>query len=353
MTRRLAPIAVILVLSFLLPACGEEPPDRRPRPVRSLVVGDVVAFQERSLPGRAKATQEVDMAFEVSGQLIERPVNVGDPVEPGQILARLDPRDYEARLLSAQGAYRTAKANYERAEALVAEDAMPEIVRDERRAIFDLSAGELRQAEKAVADTKLLAPFAGTVSATYVDNFQNVRAKEPVIRLLDVSKMEMTVDVPEGSIGFAPYIKDVIVRFDALADREFHARIKEVSNEASRTTRTYPVTLIFDPPEDGAVLAGMAGHASPLVELPEDLQSSGIEVPVSAVFSPPEDSSQASYVWVLEGEPPTSRRREVTVLDTTPRGVRIQGLAPGERIATAGVHYLRDGQEARILEPGS
>ena len=97
----------------------------------------------------------------------------------------------------------------------------------------------------------------------------------------------------------------------------------------------------------------MAGNATPVVDLPEDLESSGIEVPVSAVFSPPDESSQASYVWVLEGESPTASRREVTVLDTTPRGVRVQGLASGERVATAGVHYLREGQEVRILERDS
>ncbi len=353
MTRRLAPIAVILLLPFLLPACGEEPPARRPRPVRSVVVGDAVAFQAQPLPGRAKATQEVDMAFEVSGQLVERPVNVGDRVEPGQILARLDPRDYQNSLDAAKAERDRAKAFYDRVAQAARTGAVSRQEVTDARARYDQSESVVNIRQKAVDDTYIVAPFVGTVSATYVDNFQNVRAKEPVIRLLDVSKMEMTVDVPEGSIGLAPYIKDVIVRFDALADREFHARIKEVSNEASRTTRTYPVTLIIDPPEDGAILAGMAGTASPVVDLPEDLHSSGIEVPVSAVFSPPEESSQASYVWVLEGEPPTASRREVTVLDTTPRGVRVQGLASGERIATAGVHYLREGQEARILEQDS
>jgi len=130
-------VAACACLSLAVGCSSEEPPVEVVRPVISIVVADVASFRESTLPGRAKAAQEANLAFEVPGKLIERPAEVGDRVERGQLLARLDPRDYEAQLLSAQGAYRTAKADYERAEALLAEGALAENVRDRRRAAFE------------------------------------------------------------------------------------------------------------------------------------------------------------------------------------------------------------------------
>ena len=173
-------LAACACLGLAIGCSSEEPPVEVVRPVISIVVADVSSFGKSTLPGRAKAAQEANLAAEVPGKLIERPADVGDRVERGQLLARLDPRDYEARLLSTRGAYQTAKANYERAEALLAEGAVAESVRDQRRAVFDVSAGNLKQAEKALADTEIRAPFAGTISATYVENFQNGLPSSPL-----------------------------------------------------------------------------------------------------------------------------------------------------------------------------
>jgi RND family efflux transporter MFP subunit len=333
--------------------CSEPEPEIFIRPVRSILVGDVSVFDSGPYPGQANALQEVDLGFEVSGQLIERPVVAGDLVQPGRLLARLDPRDYEARLASAAGVHGTAKANYQRAMVLVREGALAEIVLDQRRAVFEAADGELRLAQKAFDDTRMYAPFAGTVSVTYVDNFQNVQAKQSVIRLLDVSKIEMQVGIPEDAITLLPYITGVKVRFDAFPDREFPAEIREIGAEPSRTTRTYPVTLIIDPPEDIEIKPGMAGQASASAVLPEDLNRTGIEIPASAVFSPPDQASQQSFVWILAGEPLIVSRREVKLLGTSKRGVLVRGLAPGDRIATAGVHSLSESQHVRLLDSGN
>jgi multidrug efflux pump subunit AcrA (membrane-fusion protein) len=159
-------VRIALLLGWLIAVgvgCSEPEPEVFVRPVRSIVVGDVGAFDSGSYPGQAKALQEVDLGFEVPGQLIERPVAVGDLVQPGKLLARLDPREYEARLAAAKGVHGTAKANYERAVALVREEALAEIVMDQRRAVFDAADGELRLAQKSFDDTRMYAPFAGTV----------------------------------------------------------------------------------------------------------------------------------------------------------------------------------------------
>ena len=144
--RRQKSLGVCLCLGLLLACSTEAPAPEAIRPVISIKVADVQTFSESTLPGHAKAAQEADLAFEVPGRLIERPVVVGDVVTQGQLVARLDPRDFDARLLAARGAYRTAKAEFDRAEALVAQEALAENVRDQRRAVMDVAAGNLRQA---------------------------------------------------------------------------------------------------------------------------------------------------------------------------------------------------------------
>lgn len=343
-----ATLAALLGSSCLLACSAEPPPPEVIRPVISMTVADVEAFTESTLPGRAKAAQEATLAFEVSGQLVERPVDVGDRVEQGQLLARLDPRDYEAQLVATRGAYKTAKLQYERAEALVKEDAIAESVRDDRRALLDVADGNLRRARKAVADTKLVAPFAGTVSATYIENFQNLVAKQRVVRIVDTSQIEMDVAVPESLITLVPLAYDVQVEFDTYPGRKIPATISEIGDEASEATRTYPVTVVMEPVEGLDIKPGMAGRATARADRPVDAKEAGIEIPLSALFAPPGDPEKQSSVWIVDEAAATVGRRDVAVQQLTAWGARVQGLEPGERVVTVGVHHLSEGQKVRL-----
>jgi RND family efflux transporter MFP subunit len=281
---------------------------------------------------------------------VERPVDVGDRVEKGQLLAQLDPRDYEARLASARGAYQTAKAQYDRAESLLREGVLAPSVRDDRRAALDVTGGNLRQAEKALADTKLVAPFAGTISAAYVENFQNVIAKQRVVRLVDTSQIEMEVAIPESLITLIPLAYDIQVEFDNYPGRKIPATISEIGNEASAATRTYPVTVVMDPVEGMDIKPGMAGRVTGRADLPLDAQEAGIEIPLSALFAPPDDPEKQPSVWIVDEASGVVSKRGIAVQQLTPFGARVRGLEPGERIVTVGVHHLREGQKVRLLD---
>ena len=193
------------------------------------------------------------------------------------------------------------------------------------------------------------APFAGIVVQKYADNFENVRAKEPVIRIVDASRIEMVVDIPENLISLAPQAKDIVVTFDAFPDTEIEAVIAEIGTEASATTRTYPVTLIMDQPPGAKILPGMAGKARSRSPIAVDQARSSLEIPVSALLTDAADGK--TYVWVIDERNNTVAKRAVTSGSLTDRGIAITGgLTPGEWIATAGANYLQDGQTVRILQ---
>jgi RND family efflux transporter MFP subunit len=154
-------------------------------------------------------------------------------------------------------------------------------------------------AQDQLDDTSLKTPFDGTVVATYVENFQNVRQKQPIVRILDTSHIEMVVNIPENMISLTPLVHTVLLTFDAFPDSEFEGRIKEVGTEASQTTRTFPVTLIMQQAEDVKILPGMAGTArADEVDMTDEQQRRGLGVPVGAVFTP--DTETQSFVWIIE-----------------------------------------------------
>ncbi len=269
-------------------ACGDEEPRAEILPpIVVMQVAQSGTFEDRWFPGRAKATREANIAFEVPGRLIERPVEVGDVVGKGQLRA------------------------------------------------------------KALQDSELFAPFDGTVSSILVENFENVQARQVTMRVLDTSKIEMVIDIPETLAPNVPHVKAVRVRFAALPGREFPAKIIEVSNEASEATRTYPVNLLMEQPADVEILPGMAGEASGWVAVPGEETGQSLEVRISALST---DDNQKSYVWVVDPEAQTVHRREVEVGETISRGVVVRGLERGEWVAIAGTQALRDGQKVRILE---
>jgi len=352
---------VAVLLTVLLSGCSKPPPETVIiRPVRAVKAGDVASLDGRWFPGKAQATQEVNLSFRVSGPLVEFPVNVGDVVTQGQVLARIDPRDFQVELRNAQAQLGEAKAvqllredEYARAQTAHAKGGISDIElarqlagRDRSRATVASNEAAVEAAEDNLEYTNLTTPFDGIVVATYVENFEQVLGKQQILRVLDDSRIEMIVDIPEQLISLAPYVEGIICTFDAFTGREVTAEIKEIGTEASQTTRTYPITLIMDQPQGFKILPGMTGRARGRAKAPGADASEGLEVPVSAVASA---DGRTGHVWVIDEATGTVARRPVTVVEMTAAGIRVQGVEPGEWVATAGVHYLTEGQEVRIL----
>ena len=359
-----------LAVAGLLLIAGCENSKQEPRPVEPRLVMatqvlDAGSLLERTFPGRARASQEVNLSFRVSGPLIALPVAVGDKVKQGDVLARIDPNDFEARVDTLVGELDTARAQatltqkeYDRGIEIDAKGtgliSKSEVdkrrgARDRARAQVQALTASVKLARDNLSYTTLTAPFDGVVVATYVENFEDVLAKQPVVRLLNPTRIQMDISVPEGLIGYAPYVERVMVRFDAIPDLEVEADVKEIGREASEATRTYPVTLIMDQPEGAEILPGMAGRASIISRPPDNSALVGIEIPATAVFSG-EDPSK-NFVWIVEEASKTLSRREVQIGKLGRFGILIRdGIKPGEWVVVKGVHSVEEGQQVRILD---
>ena len=349
--------ATAMCLTLLVSACSEEPVEQAPavRPVKIHTIGKADDGSRREYPGSIRAYQHADMGFEVGGRITEFYVKEGDAVVQGEVLARLDARDYEADLRAQQANVRKAESDLRRSQNIYKEDpgAISTETIDTHQRALDVSKANLDIAQKGVDDTKLRAPFSGRMARKLVEDFQNVQAKEPVLVLQDTSTLEIEVNVPERDIAMAPTTRageevtqrtepEVIV--SALPHLKFPAWIKEFAAAADPVTRTFSVKLNFKTQGDLNILPGMTARVQVTVN-PERAWS----IPVTATLA---DDNGKAFVWKLDPESKAVSRAPVELGDLIDDRVRITaGLEDGDLVAVSGVNQLRDDMVVRILAP--
>jgi len=359
-----APVTSVLVkgavvtslFCLLLSGCGKEeaaPPPETARPVKTIVLAGGGTAERRQYPGRVRAASRADLSFEVAGKLAELPVKEGQVIEKGDLVARLDDRDLSADLKSARAENENAEANFQRGAKLVKDGFISKTDFDKLRAQRDVTAAVLTRAEKAVEDTRLLAPFSGRVASRLVENFQDVQAKQPILKLQDVDQLEILIDVPENRAirmkqsGGQPPKLDAV--FEAAPGREFPLEVKEFSTEANPDTQTFEAVLSMPQPEGLTILPGMT--AMVWAQPPEG--NAGIRgdiiIPASAIFA---DEAGKTHVWVVDTQSNTVQKRAIETGDLSGAdGVRVvDGLEAGEMLAVSAVSRLREGMAIKPVD---
>lgn len=351
-------LAGLCLSATLLVACDKAPVEKAEvvRPVRIITISGLGAGDTLSYPGEIQGIQNAELAFEVPGRMVEMPIREGVNVEQGQVLVKLDPTDYQASLDAAEARFRQSKDTFERFSEVFEKGAISRQELDLRQRQFEVEQAQLASARKALADTELRAPFSGRVGRTYVDNFNNVQAKQPILLLQDVTQLEIVGNVPEQDwlrakpgLSLAQRSASVQPRvsLSLFPGRSYPATITEVAASADPITRTFEARARFDPPDDIGILPGMS--ASVTVNIPKDFAGKELTVviPANAVGA---DDDGNSYVWKLNAVGMTVSRANVTLGQLSGAEVEIlEGLESGDRIAVSGVQNLREGMQVREL----
>lgn len=350
-------IVIVTVCSSFLWGCGAEEVAQEAdiRPVKSVVVGGSGDALESTYPGRIRAAEKVELAFQVSGQLIKLNVRNGQEVEKNEVIAQLDSRDFASNLKAAKAEFNRAQAEFKRMGELVERQLVSRSEFDQKKARRDIAEADAERAQKALNDTYLRAPFAGVIAITHVDNFQDVNAKQPIVSLQDPSDLEVVINIPENSIlrttGNADERPDINprARFDALPDKLFALDLKEFATQADPNTQTFEVVLIMNKPDELNIMPGMS--VSVMASLPRREQGGGVTVvPATSVFADREGGTD-QFVWVVNETDMTVGRRAVTIGGLRGTSVEVlSGINNGDRIVTAGVHYLEEGQQVSLLQ---
>lgn len=347
--------AGLALLGVVLASCGNEPvPPPEGRPVGVVTVAAGQFSDDIQLSGEIQAKKDVGLAFRIGGRVLERPVNVGDRVTAGQVIARLEPTleqnalaAAKAALEAARGEVSTARNTFERQERLMAQGFTTRPRYDQaRRAQETAQAGlqnaeaQLELAQDRLSFTELRTDVAGVITARQIEPGEVVQPGQIVVQVARDDSRDAVFNVPAAVLD--THLSDAKIRV-ALADAPSvtaYGSVREVAPQADPVTRTFAVRVgLQDPPE--AMRLG-----STVVGTIELVTAAIISIPASALTQ----QARSPAVWVVDPAKSTVSLRDIDVLrfdaDTV---ILSQGLAPGETIVSAGIQALHPGQRVRPL----
>lgn len=408
-------LSVALFLAGYLCGCSRKPtaPVEVIRPVRTLVVDAGEGTTIRTFPGRAEATKQVELAFQVSGVLVSFPAREGQKVSKSDVIGQLRQDEFQARLAALTGQLDRARADLLAARAGVrpeerlrlesqvrstaaqlanartefnrssqllrsrtisrvefdrAETAYQVAQENYRSAVQTLEQGNVGREEDILAreaevrglegqvvdaniqlqDSTLRAPYDGVIAQRFVEQGQNVRAGQPIVKFQDTNEIEIALDVPETVMVADIRSADIVqmyAEFSAVPGVQFPVRIKEIAQRADPVTQTFTVRVAMQAPPGINILPGMTATVTVYYHR-ANILGTRVFVPIAAIM---QDSSGEQIVWII-GEDQRVSRRPVKIGQASGGRIEIiDGLEPGDHIAVAGVHSLREGLQVREL----
>lgn len=346
----------LLLAAVLLSACEkqDEPSVEKPRPVLS-VIAQPAPEATLTLPGIVAARLETQFGFRILGRIVARNVQVGDVVKKGDVLAAIDPLSLELAVRSAQSEFSNTQAqlanaatNEQRQQTLFerqsAAKATFEAAQQERvtaEANLNKAKANLAKTEEQLGYSRLLAEFDGVVTATSAEVGQVVPAGQSVVTVARPEERDAVLDVPEAGSALLKPGSEFDVSLQLEPTIRTKGVVREIAPEADDATRTRRTKLtLIDPPEAlrlGAVIMASATSETRPV----------IRVPLSSIRK----EGSKTFVWIVDKEQGKVSPQEVTLgTEATSASTVIiaEGIKPGDRVVTAGVNHLKDGQAVRI-----
>jgi multidrug efflux system membrane fusion protein len=351
-------VLVLATAAFLLAACSRpEPPLEPVRSVKLLTVG-VGALQASSeYSGDVRARVESRLGFRVAGKIVQRQADLGQRVRAGQVLAQLDPRDYQlatdaarAQVTAATTQRDLAAADFKRYQTLKEQNFISGAELERREASLKAAQATLDQARAQLSSqgnqagyTTLVADVAGVVTGIDAEPGQVVAAGTPVVRIAQDGPRDVVFVVPEDRVRQVTPGSEVVVR-SLLGGAPLAGRVREVAASADAVTRTFQVKVSVD----GADVPPLG---STVYATPKALSVAGtpaIKLPTTAL----RQQGQSTAVWVYDAASGTVVSQEVQIATADGNEAVVSaGLKPGMQVVATGVHVLSPGQKVTIYQP--
>ncbi len=343
-------ISILLLPALLLGCNAETELDAAKveiiRPVKMMTVGEIQANKLLSFPAVIQAGQSSNLAFQVGGIVTSIQVNESQEVQKGDVLATLDPKDYQIQFDIAKSQHDKSESEFSRTKSLFKKNIISRMEYESLKAERDINKAKLATAQKALNDTTLRAPYTGNIAKVDIKNNQIIQQGSTAISMLALTKLEAKINLPSSILAKAKvenYQNPIHIVLNAAPEQNIPAYMKEVSLVADPASQTYEITFYFEPQAGLNILPGM--NARVFFQDPsQENESSLVNVPVTSITTQGDDL----FVWVLNDESMTVTKRKIIVKDGVGETLQVKsGLAKGEVIITAGVSYLSEGMKVR------
>lgn len=345
-----------LITVLLLAGCKKENQiEEIIRPVKILDLSQQKTNYEISFPTIAIPYNETILAFKVAGPIEDIFVEQGDKVKKGQKLGILDKRDYLINLEVYKKKYEAAKAaadnmiaQYKRAKIMYDGKAMSAKNFDIIEAQYKASLATLKTAEEGVKnaenrleDIYLKAPYDGYIGKRILDKGSVVNAGTPVLSIISKGKPKLSINVAGKDIN---NIKNASSYLAVIEEKEYELKLSDISKKTDLLKLTYPVTFEFTDDVEN-ILVGTTGYIK--VQLSKEV-SDDIFIPLSSLFE-----KNGTKVYIYENGIVKSKDIEIGELYSNGNVKVIRGLSKDDKVITAGVNTISEGEKVKILEESS
>lgn len=353
--KRATAVSILLLGAVALSACTEQKAETKPviRAVKVVEIAKVANVRELEYSGSVKSRTEMNLGFRVAGKVTERLVDIGDRVQPGDVVARIDPTDYklavdsaEASLAAAEKGVETAELANVRAHELFKKDAVPKQQMEQAQLAYDqavstrtAAAASLDQAKNQLSYADLKSDRDGIVTAISADRGQVVAAGTPVLTVVADDQKEVQIAVPENDIAEFAIGKSVKAKFWSDDKLVLDGKVREVSGSADSRSRTFSVRVSL--PNDARVLIGMTATVV------ADIKGAGdaVTVPLSALA----EKDGGKIVWTVDRTAAIVHSRAIKIADFTNDGVGVtEGLKPGDIVVSAGTQFMTENLKVKL-----
>ena len=335
---------ILLLITIIVCGCKEKTiAPKQPQYVKTTIAESVGEESMVSYPGKTKASETVSPSFKVSGTLARVFVKEGDYVKKGQLIAQLDPHDYEVQLAATQAEYAQIKAEAERVIAMYNEGTTTASNYDKARYGLQQISEKLAHHKDELSYCKLYSPIEGYVQRKLHDSGENVSAGMPIMTMFTSSGVEVEINISGSDYNRRSQMIRAICSFDILPDNIYGLDISRISKEAN-ASQLYTMRLSFKRPSDTSrITPGMSTMV--YVSYTRDGSSGRVRVPSSCIYH----KKDKSLVYVYDKTRSIVSPRIVTVdfLDSRGYAELTSGLEAGETVVSAGVRFLKPGQKVK------
>jgi RND family efflux transporter MFP subunit len=350
----------LLCIALGLIACKEKPEIvEEIRSIKTITVKEQPAEKIRKFSGLVAAVDSSGLSFEVGGQVQSVEVDIGDRVKEGQVLAVLDPEPYqldvdaaEAELIKARENVTKTKAEYERQKRIFEQGAgaeryveVAEYNYKAAKSAVNFQIAKLDLARRNLRKTKLVSPYDGVIAWRSVQPNEKVLTGQKILEINATGKMEVQLAVPEVTVDQIHIDDPATISFPTLPDETASGRISYIGGAAVKAN-AFPVKVELMESHK-KVKPGMTAEAS--LTIKDENREAGYVVPIQALLPSPEPNR--GYAFVYDPETSTVKKTPVHSRGTADKNVIVgEGLKAGDIIAVAGVSFLADGMEVKLLE---
>jgi len=382
---------ILILIVFFFTSCEEKSIEtiKKIRPINYSTVEQSTGLETHTFSGVAKAQNETNLSFKVAGTLSSVKVKLGDLVKKGQLIATIDPADYniqtnqaisqkegsvanvqsaeanaksaETQLISSQATYDRVAKLYENNSLSLSEYQQAKAGLDAAKAQYDSANSQIKAANTQVnsADqqvqaagnqvsyTRLVSPMNGVVTAVQVESNEMVNSGKVIATVSSLGRPEIEVGVPEIFINKIKKGQKVNITLPTSLGQIFVGTVDQVAY-ASGSSPTYPVIVDLNKSAE-QIRPGMAANAEFIFSNNSAEEKSKMTVPVEAVGK----DNEGNFVFVLNKKSDAiyvAEKKVIIIGELLPEGFElISGLKGGEIVATAGLKSLMNGVEVKLL----